>query len=227
MTIGGSLLPLVERDLKTGSRQALVAFGAGVLLGAAFLHLVPEAVERNHLTAGLAMAGAFVLVFGVEQFTLLHACPEQGMECPVHVMGWVTLMALLVHNAMDGVAIAGGFAVSSGVGMVAAVAVISHSFPTGLSLSAILLEAGYSRPGAFWRCVVLGAVIPLGAAAASFLLPRISESSLAVILGISGGSFIYIGATDLLPRLHQPGQKSGLVYFALGLGIMALTAIGV
>jgi zinc transporter ZupT len=196
-----------------------MAFGSGVLLGAAFLHIIPEAVALSGSRAGLGLAGAFVAIFALEQFALAHACPECAAEqaCQVHPMGWVAFSALGVHSLLDGLSIAAGFAASEALGIMATVAVLVHKVPTGISLAAILLSAGFSSWTAFLLTAGVAVATPVGTLASWGLLVELAPGALALILGLSAGSFTYIGASDILPRLHE--ERSLPVFFLLVLGV--------
>jgi zinc transporter ZupT len=198
-----------------------MAFGSGVLLGAAFLHIIPEAVALSGSRAGLGLAGAFVAIFAVEQFGLAHACPECVAErpCRVHPMGWIAFSALGLHSLMDGLSIAAGFAASEALGIVAAAAVLVHKVPTGISLAAILLGAGFSTLGAFLLTVGVALATPVGTLASWGLLIQLTPGMLAAILGVSAGSFLYIGASDILPRLHEERSLPVFLLLVLGLAV--------
>src|SRR5574342_414167 len=152
MILGG-LLPLKRKRWPQQALLRFMAFGSGVLLGASFLHVIPEAMTLSAARAGLGLAGAFLAIFAVEQFGLAHACPECAAEraCRVHPMGWVAFSALGVHSLLDGLSIAAGFAASEALGSMAALAVLVHKVPTGISLAAILLGAGFSS----WQSFLL------------------------------------------------------------------------
>lgn len=218
MIVGG-LLPLRRKPWPQRALLRFMAFGSGVLLGAAFLHIIPEAVALSGSRAGLGLAGAFVAIFAVEQFGLAHACPECVAErpCRVHPMGWIAFSALGLHSLVDGLTIAAGFAASEALGIMATAAVLVHKVPTGISLAAILLDAGFSSRGAFLLTVGVALATPVGTLASWGLLIQLTPGTLAAILGVSAGSFVYIGASDILPRLHE--ERSLSVFFLLVLGV--------
>ncbi len=218
MILGG-LLPLNRKRWPQQALLRFMAFGSGVLLGASFLHVIPEAMALSGARAGLGLVGAFLAIFAVEQFGLAHACPECAAEpaCRVHPMGWIAFAALGVHSLLDGLSIAAGFAASEALGMMAALAVLVHKVPTGISLAAILLGAGFSSWQSFLLTLAVAAATPVGTLASWGLLVELAPGALALILGLSAGSFVYIGASDILPRLHE--ERSLPVFFLLVLGV--------
>ena len=71
--------------------------------------------------------------------------------------------------------------------------------------------------------IIVALATPLGAllsspAAGLGTLPPVVEASL---LGFAAGSFIYVAAADMMPRLHRHGDTGGVLYFAAGLFGMA------
>jgi zinc transporter ZupT len=45
---------------------------------------------------------------------------------------------------------------------------------------------------------------------------RLSEPTIGLLLGMAGGSFLYIAATDLIPETHEKGLTSaGSLFFGV------------
>lgn len=224
-TVIGSLFVLHRAGWGRGGLYRLMAFASGVLLGAAFMHLIPEAVERGGHPAAWGLVIGFAAFFALEQVTFSHACLEYCENCPVHPMGLVAFAALTLHSLVDGLAVAAGFGASAALGLVAALAVIVHEFPEGLSMAAIALGAGYGRQRAFLLSLVVALATPLGAVAAYAGVQGIADPMLGLLLGVAAGSFLYVGATDILPQLHQQRDASAFALFLGGLGLMLLSAV--
>jgi len=221
-TLGGAV-PLSRRKWSHQALHALMATGSGILLGASFLHIIPASLEANEVLTGVGLSLAFLVIFGLEQFTLTHACPEYE-DCPVpaHAMGATAFAALLVHSFFDGVAMAAGFGVSVSLGLIASLAVIVHEFPEGLCSAGIFLGAGYSRKKSFLLTQAIAWSTPVGALISYLWIVRLPHSLLALVLGFSAGSFIYVGASDILPRLHRERNVSSLFFLTLGFLLMFL-----
>ncbi|ABC83558.1 ZIP family metal transporter [Anaeromyxobacter dehalogenans] len=71
---GGSL-PLLGR---VGRSDIGLSFSAGVMLGAAFFHMLPEAVEESGAGILPFVLVGFLLLFLLERFVLVHVCAEPG-----------------------------------------------------------------------------------------------------------------------------------------------------
>lgn len=222
-TVMGSLFVLYRAGNKRINLYGLMAFAAGVLLGAAFLHLIPEAMEQAGRPAAWGLVIGFAAFFALEQVTFSHACPEYCQDCRVHPMGLVAFAALSLHSLVDGLALAAGFGVSTGLGVSAAFAVIIHEIPEGLSMTSIALTAGYSRKKALVLSLVVALATPLGAMIAYAGVTGIAEPLLALLLGVAAGSFLYVGAADILPQLHREQLRGTFTLFIAGMGLMLLS----
>lgn len=180
-----------------------LSFSAGVVLTVAFTHLLAEAIELGTgpsrvLTVTLLTLIAFYVL---EHTIILHTCNEG--DCDVHDMGITSFMGITFHSLVDGVVIGVGFEADFTVGLTAALAILLHKLPVGITVSSLLLHAGYSRG----RTLVMGSVVAvataLGAVGAALFLSGVAPSTLAILLAFSAGSFIYVGASDLLPETHK------------------------
>jgi zinc transporter ZupT len=224
-TVIGSLFVLYRAGGKRQDLYRVMAFASGVLLGAAFVHLIPEAMEQAARPAAWGLVIGFAAFFALEQVTFSHACPEYCEDCPVHPMGLVAFAALTLHSLVDGLAVAAGFGVSAGLGLVAAFAVIVHEIPEGLAMTAIALAAGYGRRKALVLSLVVALATPVGALMAYTGVTNIAGPLLALLLGVAAGSFLYVGAADILPQLHRQRVRGVFALFMVGLGFMLLSGI--
>ena len=128
----------------------------------------------------------------------------------------MALAGMSVHNFADGLTTAAAFAVSKPVGVVVFVAILLHQMAAGLSLGAIMTRAGRNRRRVLVSTSVTAAFIVFGALFYHFVIP-VNESATGIVLGIAGGSFLYVAACDLLPEAHVEDR---------GWSVMAMTVAG-
>jgi zinc transporter ZupT len=66
---------------------------------------------------------------------------------------------------------------------------------------------------------------PLGAIFALALLRNMDEVMVAVALGVSAGTFLFISISDLLPTVYEEHEKGfkNLLSFCLGIFVMILS----
>jgi zinc and cadmium transporter len=221
----GGLLPLFFSAKNDRAMKLAVAFGAGLLLGMAFLHMVPEAAELAPGQFGYWFMAGFVLLLILERFVMVHACEEHG--CHYHTVGVAAFAGLTVHGILEGFAL-GSTLYVSGLAPLVLIAVLSHKIPAGFALTSILRMAKKTHRQITWFVVgvalsgPLGLVLSLGILEARHL-PAVSGS----LLALSAGTFIYIGACDLLPEMHrEDGEKlPRLAWFIVGLLLSALSGL--
>lgn len=228
--LAGAAVPLLTREGRW--RTTFLAFAAGVMLGAAFFHMLPEAYHEGGGWAAFALVPfGFLLMLLVERSVPSHAC-EEPPDCPEHgrahghALGLASFLGLSVHTLFDGVAL--GSATMQGVGGVAALAITAHKIPSSLSLAAILRAEGRRPTTVLWMCALYGLMVPVGAALYGLLDAAVHFASLASwALAFSAGTFLYIAVSDLLPHVNRHGKDRRVVNvlaLALGLGVMLLLA---
>lgn len=196
----------------------LISFASGFLLSAAFIHLIPEAIELSGNNSMLVLLSGFFLIYLLEKTIMIHSCVEAGDEkCEVHKMGLGALIGLSLHSVFDGVAIGAGFEVSNTIGLIAAIGVLIHKLPEGLSIMSVMLAADYEEKPAMLRVALIALGTPVGALISYFFLTGIVPSFIGYALAFSAGTFIYIAASDLIPQTHDCKSINTLVMFAFGI----------
>ncbi|MGR8921580.1 MAG: ZIP family metal transporter [Gammaproteobacteria bacterium] len=205
------LLPGRVRDR---SLEHLIGFAIGMLLGAGFLHLLPQALEQaaDSMRGLMGTALFAILVFFALEKGLIwrhhhHHHHHPGPVGHEHEVAGAPAGALIligdsVHNFLDGVLIAAAFMADESLGVVTALAVIAHEIPQELGDFAILLHAGFSRARAFLFNLVTSLAMFAGALLAWFLLARL-EHVIPYLLTFTAASFIYVAVSDLMPALNR------------------------
>ena len=190
----------------------LISYAIGTLLGAAFLEILPHAIELSpspERVTGTVLIG-ILLFFVLEKLMLWrhsHGHEPHGHD-PMHADGANRRVAMMVivgdtfHNCVDGVITAGAFLVSVELGIVTAVAIIAHEVPQEVGDFLVLLHSGYSKREAFAYNVLAGLAMLLGGVLAYYSL-RTMHEWIAPLLGIAAASMIYVSVADLIPGLHH------------------------
>jgi zinc and cadmium transporter len=241
--LAGGALPLVGRWSRS---DALLSFSAGVMLGASFFHMLPEAVEGAGRAALPFVAVGFLVLFLMERFVLVHACAEPGPNgaeleagaqgtaaphahvhgdgtgCEVHTLGLAAFVGLSLHTLIDGFAL-GASSARAELGMLVFLAILAHKIPNAFSLSAILRHEGYSRTKALVMNAAFALTIPLGAGLYLLLRDLVrTEAFTSFALAASAGTFLHLAFSDILPDVHRRNGarlSHGLALLA-GLGAM-------
>lgn len=225
-SVGGATLFLVfPEGVRRILSPCLVSYAAGTLLGAAFLGMIPHALEytqpRSILSSVLA---GIVIFFLLEKVVVWRHCHIEG--CEIHnSAGPLVLIGDAFHNFVDGVVITAAFLTSFPLGVATALAVIAHEIPQEIGDFAVLLDSGYSRLKAFFYNILSSITTLPGAVIAYFFL-KTTEVVVPYVLAFSAASFIYIATADLIPKLNQKiGIQVSIRQFILilaGVGTIAL-----
>jgi zinc and cadmium transporter len=220
--------------LRTHSVSRLIALAVGALLGAAFLEVLPHALEKGGSTEQVLMTVlvGILLFFLLEKFVLWrHVHPEEssssGAAPAEHDHGRSGMMILVgdtFHNFVDGVLIAAAFLTNYQLGVVTALAIVAHEIPQEVGDFIVLLNSGYSKKQAFWFNLGSSAAMLVGGILGYYALATVSDW-IPSILALAAASMLYVAVADLIPGLHR---KAGLAATAqqfalivLGIGLIA------
>jgi ZIP family zinc transporter len=231
-TLTGGLLALQLRD----KLHLILGFSAGAVIGVALFDLLPEAIEFGARTGGGAGAATlltwtavgFFAYLVLDRSLLLHGRPAT-------TRGSIGASILCIHSLLDGVAIGLAFQASRSVGLVVAIAVLTHDFSDGVNtMNIVIKNRGERRAALSW--LIADAVAPsLGiASTVGLILPA---PMLAYVLALFAGFFLFIGASDLIPESFHAHPKflttamtvvgAAVLYLAVSLAAHAAEIAGV
>ena len=197
----------------------IMAFSAGLLIGVAFLDLIPEivAISQQHEMPirgfMVTVIAGFVGIFVLEKATIIHS--EKSHDAPGHHhhVGLVGAIGLSFHSFLDGLAIGVGFQAGRDVGFIVLLAVLAHDFADGLNTVTFMLASRNSA----WRTgtlLAIDALAPVGGALLASVV-QIDPRMLAYQLSFFAGFLLYLGAADLLPHVHER-PRAALIAATLG-----------
>lgn len=191
-----------------------ISFAIGSLLGAAFLALLPHALESAEgegvHSITLAVLLGVLVFFALEKMVLWRHCHDD--HCEAHdpaekqrttkATGSIVMIGDTVHNFVDGILIGAAFLTDIHLGVVTAIAVAAHEIPQELGDLAVLLHSGFNRGQALLFNVLSGFATVAGAVIAYFGLQDLHHV-LPYALAVAASSFIYVAVADLIPGLHR------------------------
>lgn len=226
-TLVGILVVQWKRDLAVKYSHYVNSFAAGALIAIALAHLIPESVELTS-NALLVVLASFIAFYLLETAVVFHsgAAIHSCETCPreSHSKGPVMFSGLFLHSLIDGFIIAVGFEVSRELGLFAAMGVILHELPEGITSFAIMVRQ-LRRKTALILSVVVALATPVGTAIAMGPLSGLSEAGLGVMMAIAGGSFIYVSASDLVPETHEEKALANAAFLLMGAGLLYLLTV--
>jgi zinc and cadmium transporter len=207
--IGGLYLLYGKVGVKKLQRVA-VPFAAGALLAAAFLDLLPEALEHAEADGVLALTLAGIVLFFVLERSLswFHHHHEDGEHHQAETRRNTSLIVIgdLLHNFIDGLAIGAAFLVDPAVGLVTTAAIAAHEIPQEVGDFGLLLAKGMSKKSVLLVNLISAVATVLGAALVYGLGGEIGLSESA-LLAVTAGFFIYIAASDIIPTIHAEPER--------------------
>ncbi|MEN9479445.1 MAG: hypothetical protein RLZZ298_840 [Pseudomonadota bacterium] len=212
----------------------LISYAIGALLGAAFLEIIPHALEHGnpHNLAATLLFGILAF-FVLEKLVLWRHCHHDHCEAhdaqaPAHDHGRSGLLILVgdtFHNFVDGILIAAAFLQSTELGIVTSLAIIAHEIPQEVGDYLILLHSGYSKVRALVFNLLSSLATLVGAMLAYFALSQLTEW-IPTLLGLGAASMIYVAVADLIPGLHKRTDLRATIQqvllIGLGVGSIAL-----
>ncbi len=221
---GGVLSVLVAAALSWAARPTwvptLISYAIGALLGAAFLEVLPHAIEaaESPERAAMNILAGILIFFVLEKLVLWRHCHDEGCHGHGHDhhghahtpaqghdhgrSGLLILIGDTFHNFVDGVLIAAAFVESTPLGIVTAMAIIAHEIPQEAGDFLILMHSGYSRGRALAFNLLSSLATLVGGILAYFALSHM-QSLVPVFLALAAASMIYVAVADLIPGLHK------------------------
>lgn len=249
--VGAFILFLREKLLEK-ILLVLVAFSAGSLMGGAFLHLIPEAIEEvpeeQILNLFLFLLFGFCIFFVLEQFIRWHhhhaknhpeinpvrsnknnrKAQRNQTSNGVKPFSYLILFSDGVHNFIDGVVIAASFIVSVPLGIVTTLAVALHEVPQEIGDFGVLVYGGFKKIKALLLNFLSASTVIFGGII-GFLISEKIGSSIVFLLPFAAGNFIYIACSDLIPEIkHKVSGRKALLHFLIfltGIGLMTVIKI--
>lgn len=204
----------------------LVSFSVGGLFGDAFLHLIPEAMEKSGFgpSVSLLIILGILSSFTIEKFLQWRHCHIPTSNEHPHSFAYMNLFGDAVHNLIDGLIVGGSYLASIPIGLSTTLAVIFHEIPQELGDFGVLVHGGFSKRKALWFNFLTALTAIIGAVIA-FVLGATQEGFINLLLPFAAGNFIYIAGSDLIPELRkdEPNLKQATLQVAsISLGVILM-----
>jgi zinc and cadmium transporter len=202
--LGGGLLLIAKKSWGKGLSVHAVPLAAGAMLAVSLLDILPEAAEK--VGSGVVFSTLLVVVvvaFFFEQFFMHIHHQEERTRTVVKSSLLLLVAGDTIHNFLDGLAIAAAYLTSPNLGILVAVATFLHEIPSEMGDFGLMLAGGWSR----MRTILINGLSALAAYAGALVVIIFSagnaQDSFGWLLAASGGLFLYIGASDLLPEIES------------------------
>lgn len=215
----------------------LITFASGLLVSGSLLHLVPRAVDLTGLGPAMAWTLVFFVVVYIAEnhfFPHPHARSEDELDGG-HVrghghsghahespFGMAAIFGLGLHSALDGIVVGAGFSASFITGSVIVSLVVAHKIPVGIASMGVLYHGGLPRRKAATYSSAVALLTPLTVIISYAVLRDATPTVLGALVAAAGGTFLYVGAADLLPEGQASGLKRNTLAFLLGIAVMVV-----
>ena len=203
----------------------LVALGAGFMLAAIFIEIIPEIIHlwmpesdsgvASHgvLSAMTLLLAGYLLIHLFEHTIAphFHFGAETHPEAMLHpAAAYAAISGLSIHTFFDGVSVAAAFLVSRKVGLLFFIAILLHKVPEGFTAASIMLASGRSARQALFATFAVGAATLAGVVGVALLQTKVNQA-VVYALPFSAGVTLYVAASDLIPEVNHMERKNPMV----------------
>jgi zinc transporter ZupT len=223
----GGLILIRSGAHRLGERflKYLVALGAGFMLAAIFIEILPETVAiwtRHSPPQGSSEAIAFAMTLLLAgylsiQFFEHTLAPHFHFGAETHPESFLRPSAaytavggLWIHTFFDGVSIASAFLVNFKVGLLVFIAILLHKMPEGFTVASIMLASRRSPRTALLATAAIGAATLAGVIGVALLNARM-KNAVGYALPFSAGVTLYVAASDLIPEVNHKEERNPTV----------------
>jgi zinc and cadmium transporter len=201
----------------------LIALGAGFMLAAVFLKIVPEAIE---IWNGQTLPPMLLLLVGYLLIQLFEhtIAPHFHFGEEVHEDAMLEqhaalagVAALMIHAFFDGVSIAAAALVSPELGVLIFIAILLHKLPEGFTVASMMLASRRSSRSARMASLSIGIATFAGVILVLLFhnLAIYSHPLSSYVLPLSAGVTLYVAASDLIPEVNkEEGATTSIIVFA-------------
>jgi len=221
-TIGICVISKYERWGREHSTY-FMCFAAGVLISVSFMHIIPKSFQMNDAAPIFLLVG-FLAIHLSNRLLNLYLCHDY--ERADYAIGIIPMIGIGLHSFIDGLIYSVAFNVSIFTGVLAAIGMILHEFPEGIVTFVLLERGGFSRRRSVVYSFMAAALsTPLGTLVSYPFIHRIEPSTLGILLAVSAGALVYVGASHLLPAVEKENKRYSILALAAGVLVAVIIVV--
>ncbi len=245
--LGGWLPNLIKLDHR--HTQMVLSLVSGVMLGVAFLHLMPQSIDLldNEKTAMVtALVGLLFMFFMIRMFHFhYHDSAEEDHDCGHHDhsheikredISWIGLaIGFAIHTVIDGIALAAavgaarsGGEVTGAAGLGVFLAILLHKPLDALTITSFMAVRNWPQHQRNLINGVFALMCPAGVALFYLGVQAFGDEQqflFGITLAFSAGVFLCISLSDLLPEVQFHSHDRLAMSGMLLLGVATAAAI--
>ncbi|WP_018233811.1 ZIP family metal transporter [Thioalkalivibrio thiocyanodenitrificans] len=219
-TAVGALPVMVLSRIRRRVEDALMGFGAGVMLAATAFSLVLPGVDAAAVYTGHTLSAALLVGAGIALGGLfLLAChryvphehfiigPQSGADPEKMRRIWLFVFAIALHNFPEGLAVGVGFGTGDlAAGVALTIGIGLQNMPEGLVVAVAMLTLGYSRWTALGVALLTGLVQPVGGLFGAAVV-TLAAPLLPFGLAFAAGAMLFVISHEIIPESHRKGHE--------------------
>ncbi|MBR1376292.1 MAG: ZIP family metal transporter [Bacilli bacterium] len=197
-----------------------LSFAAGVMITVSLFDLLPESFEL--LKPGFLSIVFILLSINIGIILSMIIDKFVPNNDNLYRVGIISMIAIIMHNIPEGIAtyMAGTHNIKLGITL--SIAIALHNIPEGITVSLPIYYSTRSKIKAFTYTLLSGVSEIFGAIlAAIFLKSAITDSFMAILLGVISGIMFYISFYELLPEAIRY-RKIRITLIASGVGMLIM-----
>jgi zinc transporter ZupT len=223
--LGAGFIFLIKLDHK--KLCSLISFSAGALFSAAVFTLLPESFGYiGWIEIILSVLSGYLLFYLISKY-FSHVCPACSAthfdEKTTHKFSEIVLTlltALSIHSFLDGVALTSGIEHQHQNASVF-FAVLTHKFPEGLALAALMISSGYKKGKIITYVALVESITILGAVSGFLILKdAVSPVLISAVMAHVAGGFIFLAFHAVLGEMLR--NHKNLVIFSFSGGMLLI-----
>ncbi len=210
-TFFGSLIAIVHKKVKLITLEMSLSFAAGVMTVASFTSLILPALKISSIyvvSAGIILG--YIIMYLIERYTP-HQHMLTGYEGPQSLKKklnklWLIVIAIIIHNFAEGLAIGTSFAYNSDKGLITAIAIGIQDIPEGMAVTLPLISLGYGMLFSLFIGFLSG-VSELLTAVFGYVIFEYLSILLPLGLSMAGSAMIYVTTKEMFPEIYHETNK--------------------
>jgi ZIP family zinc transporter len=235
-TIGGIVATIRAPGRRVGS--AIEHFAGGVILAAAVVELLPDAMH-GHAPGAIVVGFALAVALTLTVKALTGRIAPEGDDDDdgdtdtdddaEHTTGpWSLIVVAGLDTLIDGVLLGIGFVAGVKQGLLLTLALTIETLSLGLSVAVALRPAGVSRGRIIATTVALSVLFGVGAVAGAVLLGGLSGVALTTLFAFGAAVLIYLVTEELLVEAHEvPETIAATPLFFVGFVLLVVIDMSV
>ena len=204
-TFIGGLVVFIKFKDKNKFLAFSLSFSLSVMLSISVFELIPESIMTllNKMSFLLAfLSGLLMFVLGKILVSKINYKTHLLSGNSLYRVGVLSMIALMIHNFPEGLAIGSGFEASTKLGIGLAIAICLHDIPEGISMAVPMKNGGMEIWKVIFYVVLSGVTTGIGAFFGA-IIGSISETIIAINLSFAAGAMLYIVSGELIPESNK------------------------